>query len=52
MRSFDRLRGLLDADDKRVETLQRESVTGVQREVTALSNNMGLSIDQFYSKTI
>ena len=50
--SFDRLRGILDPDDKRVESLQREGIQAVSHGVAALSNNLGLSTDEFYAKTI
>lgn len=49
---FDRLRGILDPDDKRVESLQREGIQSISQGVAALSNNLGLATDQFYSKTI
>ena len=51
MTNFDRLRGILDSDDPRVERLQKESIKHLEQGVAALSSNMGLAIDQFYAKT-
>ena len=49
--NFDRLRGILDSDDPRFERLHRENIQHLERGVEALSNNMGLAIDKFYSST-
>ena len=49
--NFDRLCGILDQDDPRFERLHKENIQHLQRGVEALTNNMGLAVDQFYSKT-
>lgn len=47
--NFERMSGILDSDDPRFARLHRENLNNLQRGVEALSNHMGLAIDQFYA---
>ena len=50
--NFDRLRGILDSDDPRFEKLHRKNIHFMEKSIAALSNKMGLAVDQFYARTI